>query len=101
MSDFEFTVHHGALDDLLDSADTKELLQGIGDDIAARAAAKAPKLTGGGAESIQAVVSEDTDGPYVDVSWDSDHYYMRFAETGSEHQPATPFLRPALDETTL
>lgn len=101
MSDFVFDLDPGALSDLADSDDVDGLLQDVGDQIADRAFARAPKRTGKGAGSIQAVVSDDGDGKHVDVSWGAAYFYMGFAETGTEHQAATPFLRPALDETKL
>jgi HK97 gp10 family phage protein len=63
--------------------------------IANLAADLAPKDTGGGAASIHEV------GPFDDgsfrVSWDDEHYYMKFQEFGTEKMPAHPFLRPAGD----
>lgn len=101
MADIEFTLDKGALADLVEGSEGVAMLQAVGDEIAALAADKAPKRTGQGAASIQAVVSADEVGPHADISWDRDHFYMGFAETGTEHEAARPFLRPALDETTI
>lgn len=49
----------------------------------------------GGAASIRAELVRGGADPEVHVSWDRDHFYMGFAETGTQHQRATPFLRPA------
>lgn len=73
------------------------MLQAVGDKVAQRAAVLAPKDTGALAASIHAVVSRDSDGYRVDVSWDKDHFYGLFVELGTSSQPARPFLRPALD----
>lgn len=68
----------------------------LGVDVANDAAALAPKRTGAGARSIRAEYAAAVDGGReVRVSWDRDHFYMSFAEFGTEHQRATPFLRPA------
>lgn len=100
-ADYRLVLDEAAIDDLLDDDETLELLQDVGDEVADVARGKAPKRTGAGAESIHAEVEVDDEGGFADVSWDSDHYYLGFAETGTSHQPATPFLRPALDETSI
>lgn len=66
--------------------------------VAEVAAGLAPKSPGGGegAKSIRAEMAKTADADFeVRVSWDRDHFYMGFAEFGTEHQKATPFLRPA------
>lgn len=80
-------------------ASDPEVLAGVGevaDRVAERMAARAPKDTGGGAESIHA--EPDPDEPGFRVGWDQDHFYLGFHELGTEHQPARPFARPAADE---
>ena len=65
-----------------------------------RAQTAAPKLTGAGARSIHSEpLIDDNTGTFDGeaVSWDREHYYMLFAEVGTEHEPARPFLRPALE----
>ena len=63
--------------------------------VAEVAANLAPKDTGGGAKSIRAELVKGSGDPEVRVSWDRDHFFLGFAELGSEHQPARPFLRVA------
>lgn len=74
------------------------LLQ-AGQQVAVAAAQLAPKRTGpgggAGARSIRAELVTVNGLPEVHVSWDRSHYYMGFQEFGTEHQRATPFLRPA------
>ena len=96
-----FDFDDGALTDLLHDSDTEALLQDAGDAVAGNAAEGAPKRTGAGAASIHAEVDSDTQSAYADISWDPQHFYMFFAEVGTEHESARPFLRPALDSTTL
>lgn len=96
---FEFDA--GGLDDLLHDSDTEALMQDAGDAVAQNAAAGAPKRTGAGAASIHAEVESDAQSAYADISWDPQHFYMFFAEVGTGHESARPFLRPALDSTTL
>jgi len=102
---FRLDLDEDAIADLADGDDAEELALDAGDLVAERAQqlARAQGLvrTGEGVESIQAVPGRDDDGAYSDVGWDRDHFYMGFAELGTEHQPATPFLRPALEQTQL
>jgi HK97 gp10 family phage protein len=99
--DVEFQFDPSALGDLLESAETAALMQDAGNAVAATAADLAPKRTGAGAASIHAEVEQDAESFYADVSWDKDHFYMFFAEVGTEHESARPFLRPALDSTQI
>ena len=65
--------------------------------VAEYAALLAPKRipSAGGAASIRAELVKVEGVPEVHVSWDRAHFYMGFAELGTVHQRATPFLRPA------
>ena len=63
----------------------------VGQKVAERAAALAPKKTGAGARSIHA----EKEGNEVRVDWDEDHAYMLYPEYGTRFQRAQPFLRPA------
>lgn len=90
-----------AIASLAETPEAAEMAQEAGDVIADRARDLAPKRTGAGAASIRADVGDDEDGYYADVSWDADHFYMGFAELGTERQAARPFLRPALDESSI
>lgn len=66
------------------------------DEAARRIAGRAPRNTGAAARSIHA--EPDLDGAGFRVGWDREHFYLSFAELGTEHQPATPFARPVADE---
>ena len=77
-----------------DPALARELLAD-GWKVAEAAASLAPRDTGGGAKSIRAELVKGQGDPEVRVSWDRDHFYLGFAELGSEHQTARPFLRAA------
>lgn len=88
------TVRNHKVDLKADPAVARELLKD-GWIVAGEAAALAPKGTGAGAKSIRAEMAKDENGdPEARVSWDRDHFYMSFAEFGTVHQRATPFLRP-------
>lgn len=65
-------------------------------EVARRIAARAPRDTGAGASSIHA--EPDPQGRGFRVGWDKAHFYLSFAELGTERQPATPFARPVADE---
>jgi HK97 gp10 family phage protein len=75
------------LNEILDM--TEPVVRGARDD--------APKRTGAGARSIRAEFDLDGTEPTVKVSWDQDHFYLRFHELGTKYLPARPFLAPALD----
>lgn len=76
--------------------DVLQTLQAPADAAAAMMARRAPKDTGGGARSIHAEL--DPGLPGWRVGWDKAHFYLSFAELGTEHQPARPFARPVADE---
>lgn len=63
---------------------------------ARRMAQRAPRQTGGAAASIHA--EPDPAMPGYRVGWDVRHFYLSFAELGTEDQPARPFARPTADE---
>jgi hypothetical protein len=72
---------------------------------AARKPGRAPRRTGAGAKSIQVKRVYDRASKRVGfrVSWDRDHYYMRFHESGAQlpnggRIRARHFLREAADE---
>lgn len=67
----------------------------IGWEVAKRAAAAAPRDSGDGAASIHPELFLIDGEAHVRVSWDRAHFYMGFAEVGTEHQPPRPFLGPA------
>jgi len=94
-----------ALTELEQSPELTALLQQVGELVADAAQGNARRQgireTGEGIASIQALVARDAEGIHVDVSFTADHFYMGFAETGTEDQAARPFLRPALDSTRL
>lgn len=91
----QIRLNLGAIEAWAGSSDAKRILDKLGEEIAADAAATAPRATGEGAESITHEVGEDADGAYVRVSWDRDHFYMFFHEVGTSRMSARPFLRPA------
>lgn len=71
-----------------------DALKSAADAVAEAAKRRAPRRTGRGADSIRAERTGPTD---FKVSWDQKHFYMQFAELGTEKERARPFLRPALD----
>lgn len=99
--DFRLNLDPDAVAELADRPEAVAMLEDVGEQVADRARELAPKVTGAGAASIQGQVGSDDEGAYADVSWDQDHFYMGFAELGTEHQPPTPFLRPALDQARV
>jgi len=99
--DWDLNLDSDAIADLMSDEEAQDLAQEVGDLVAERAADNAPKATGGGAASIHAETDVDDQSAFADVSWDPDHFYLGFHELGTEHQPAQPFLRPALDSTQI
>lgn len=96
---FRLEFNEAALQQLAASSAIVAGLQRVGDQVADRAAASAPKLTGEGAASIHCEVESEGGKPVAKVTWDRDHFYMLFSEIGTSEMPARPFLRPALDGT--
>jgi hypothetical protein len=90
---FRLNLDAAAIDDLAADGDAVSLVQRVGDRVAAKARALAPKRTGAGAASIQARTAVDEQGAYAEVSWDKAHEYMRFS---NRH-----FLEPALRATRI
>lgn len=71
-------------------------VQAVAEEAADRIEARAPKRTGGGARSVHS--EPDPTQPGFRVGWDRQHFYLSFAELGTEDQPARPFARPVADE---
>jgi HK97 gp10 family phage protein len=90
-----FTYHPEIERELLFTPEARDLVEMVGDLIAEQAAGDAPKDTGAGAGSIQAVTRLGPNGWEARVSWTKARYYMYFHERGTVHLPARPFLRPA------
>lgn len=90
------SLRHNRVDLKADPAVSRELLKD-GWLVAEVAASLAPKRSGAGARSIRAELVRGSDEPEVRVSWDRSHFYMGFAELGSVHQRAEPFLRAAVN----
>lgn len=101
MLDVRLELDLRAIDDLESDEDVEDLLEDIGEDIADRARPGAPTRTGAGARSIHAELDDDETGPFVAVGWSPEHFYLRFAEEGTVHQRARPFLRPAFEATRI
>jgi HK97 gp10 family phage protein len=83
--------------ELMTSGYVREVMQGIGDRIAADASEHAPHRSGAGARSIHAVTELGPNGWEVRIGWSRPSYYLGFHETGTVYMPARPFLVPALD----
>jgi|SRR5215210_553361 len=90
-------LHPREIARLVNEPVVKEACEGIAETIVERAQAAAPKASGRGAASIHAEEGEIDGVPVIYVSWTPEHFYLRFHEEGSEHQPARPFLRPAAE----
>lgn len=97
--DFRFDPDRAVMEHIAFDEETEDLLEEMGDLVAEIAHDLAPTLTGEGADSIHGELDQDSESAFVDISWDQDHFYMGFKELGTEHESATPFLRPALDQT--
>jgi HK97 gp10 family phage protein len=94
--DVTVTWDQGALASIVSDPAVMDQLMEMGRRVAAGAASDAPHRTGEGARSIHPEAHVGLQ-PEVRVSWDQDHYYLRFHEMGTKHLPARPFLVPALD----
>lgn len=92
-----------ALDELpksLSKAALREALKKVSKPIVDVARLKAPKSTGGGAESIDVRNNPSLKPVGVSIGPDRDHFYMSFQEFGTSRHTGQPFLRPAWDENS-
>lgn len=87
-----FVLNEAGIENIAHGKDAEELLNELGDKVVVAAKQLAPKLTGYGASTIHHRLS----GDQVDILWGPSAYYLYWNELGSGHQPARPFLRPAL-----
>lgn len=78
--------------------DARRALERLGEAVAEDARQAAPRDTGAMADSIDYEVGTDSDGAYVRVSWDADHWYGLFSEIGTSARAPRPFLRPAMTQ---
>lgn len=83
-----------AMRNLDGSAD--QVVQAVGEAVAARARERAARRTGRMADSIRSEPGRDAIGPYADVSVGP--FYSSYVEWGTSEDPARPFFRPALEE---
>lgn len=95
--EFRVRLHPEEIARLGDSAAAADATLEVARWVARDAQAAAPRDSGEGAASIQPWPGRDTEGPYADVSWDRDHFYMGFHEHGTAHHRAQHFLRNAVD----
>lgn len=95
--DFRVRLYEHEIALLGDTAAAAELALQAGWGVAMDARRHAVRNTGAGAESIQPWPGRDGRGPYADVSWDQDHFYMSFWEFGTSRHHARPAVGPALD----
>lgn len=96
----DLVFNQAALRALGTGPELKRFIGDLGEEVAARANAKAATLFeshgGGGVGSIQASVTVDERGVHSKIGYPPEHFYMWFGEIGTEHQRARPHLRPAL-----
>jgi HK97 gp10 family phage protein len=98
VADVRVVVHPEGVRELLADPATERYLLDVGRQVANVARVQAPKRSGAGAASIHAESFRAADGWEVRVSWDQEHYYMRFPDLGTRHLPARHFLENALDQ---
>jgi HK97 gp10 family phage protein len=95
--DVQIRLDRAAIDRLVDEPGARDVALDAGAQMAEYARLLAPKLTGEGARSIEAYPGHDAAGWFADVSWDQTHFYMIFAEYGTQFRPEETFIRPAMD----
>jgi len=82
---------------IMAGTDLRDMLMDMGEPIASRARAGAPKKTGLGAASIRAEPFFDGFTWTVRISWTRDRYYMYFRDRGTQYQRGQDFLEAALE----
>lgn len=98
MSGYRLEFDDSELSDLLDGEIGEEIADQAGAIVADRARELAPKRSGTGAASIHHEVDRDADGPFANVGYSEEGWYMAFQELGTQYAPAQPHLRPAISE---
>lgn len=100
VQDVQVTVHEDVIDRLLTSSNVHDMLLDASHPVVLQARTRAPKNTGAGAASIHTQMVLTGDEWEALTSWDQDHFYLMWHETGSRQLPARPFLVPALRAAT-
>ena len=89
-----------ALRALATDVDLVEFIGALGEDVAARANARAEQLFtdrgGGGIGSIESHVVRDERGVEARIGYPAEHFYMTLHEVGTSTEKPRPHLRPAL-----
>jgi HK97 gp10 family phage protein len=96
--------HEGAEAEFARSAEFRDFMQEVGDQVARIAAGLAPvgqPVSHGGAASIHAETNLTPKGWRARISWSKAHYYMGFSEVGTKYMEPRPFLVPAIEEARL
>jgi HK97 gp10 family phage protein len=103
MAEVSFTYFEAGERALRAGAEMRLMLQQAGDRVAQAARDTAPRghPSHGGADSIHCETALGPTGWEAEISFDRAHYYLGFHEVGTEHMPARPFLRPALERGRL
>jgi HK97 gp10 family phage protein len=89
-------LHEAAIADLARDPAVLRAVGEVAEQVASRMRATAPKRTGAAAASIRSEPAPDpADG--FRVSWDRDHFYLGFSESGTVHQRPRPFVERAAE----
>lgn len=94
-------MNNSEVDKLVRGVEVQQALMDGGQKLALEASQLAVSLglieapSKGGAASIHPELVITQGVPEVRVSWDRKHFYMAFAEVGTEHERARSFLRAA------
>lgn len=94
----QVTVDYDAVEQLSRSGAVRDMLADAATPVVYEARSRAPKATGRGARSIHSEMLLTSDEWEALISWDRDHYYMKFAERGDRYRPPHAFLVPALKD---
>lgn len=90
-----FVLYPEGLEEITHGPEAHHVISERGDRVVDAAKGMAPVLTGVGRASLHQEVGDDGD-VYTNILWGPEAYYLYWNELGSGHQPARPFLRPAL-----
>lgn len=89
-------VHDREVERLKADPGLRDVYEDLARPAVAAARSGAPHATGAGAGSIHTETVLDGDEWEGLISWDREHFYLRFHELGSRYLPARPFLVPAV-----
>ena len=99
MTDFDAADFLRGFSDAMENIEeiTEETAENLARGIARIQRRTAPRRTGIGSRSVSVSQGQDAEGRYWEFGPSERGFPLAFEEYGTEHQPARPFIRPAIE----